>query len=118
MTTPRAPRPKTSKSTVVTRAEFEALSRVVSGISKQLSDDKAMRVDTHAMVSGLHHALIEPGPGHLNGLLHRMASVTIAAETGQAAGEKIIWWAKVLGAGGIILSSFWAAIRFGHYPKG
>lgn len=90
----------------VTRAEFDELLAA-------LEADRKMLRETHAVVMGLHTAWIEPQPGQEHGLLHRMAAVTIAAETGQAAGERIIWWAKVIGAVGVIASSLYAAIRFG-----
>lgn len=95
----------------VTRAEFDQL-------LEELAADRRLRKETHALVMGLHRALIEPEPGHDHGLLHRMAAVTIAAETGRAAGERIVWWAKVIGAAGVILSSLYAAVRFGHWDRG
>lgn len=98
----------------ITRAEFDALAKAVQALTEQLQADRTMLKQTHEMVVGLHRALVEPEPGQEYGLLHRMAVVTIAAETGQAAGERIIWLAKVLGAAGLLVSSFWAAIRFGH----
>lgn len=98
----------------ITRAEFDGLAKAVEALTEQLQADRAIRKQTHEMVVVLHRALVEPEPGQDHGLLHRMAVVTIAAETGRAAGEKIIWWAKVLGAAGLIVSSFWAAVRFGH----
>jgi hypothetical protein len=101
----------------VTRAEVEALRVTLLQITAALNDDRAMRTETHAMVTGLHHALIDPEPGHDHGLLHRMAAVTIAAETGRAAGEWIIWGAKVAAAASIILGALWAVIRFGHDPR-
>lgn len=98
--------PTTRRPAAVTRAEFDELLAA-------LEADRKMRKETHALVMGLHRALIEPEPGHDHGLLHRMAAVTIAAETGRAAGERLIWWAKVIGAASLILSSLYAAIRFG-----
>jgi hypothetical protein len=91
----------------VNRAEFDQL-------IETLEADRRMRKETHALVMGLHRALIEPEPGHDHGLLHRMAAVTIAAETGRAAGERIVWWAKVVAAAGVIFSAIMAAIRFGR----
>ncbi len=98
-------------SQAVTREEFDKL-------LEALEADRRMRKETHALVMGLHRALIEPEPGHDHGLLHRMAAVTIAAETGRAAGERIIWWAKVIGAAGALIGAFYAAVRFGHVDRG
>lgn len=75
------------------------------------------RAATLRMVAEMHNALMQPQPGHTASLLERMAQVTIAAETGKAAGERVIWWAKVFAAVGAIVSGFYAAVKFGHPPK-
>lgn len=103
-----------SRQQTITREEFENLALTVAQLVKQVEADRQMRKEIHAKVMELHRGLLEPEPGHEQGLLHRMAAVTIAAETGKAAGEWFIWWAKVAAAVGVILSSFYAAIRFGH----
>jgi hypothetical protein len=72
--------------------------------------------DTNKMIKDLHSALVVPQPGHSESLLHRMASVTIAAETGKAAGDRVIRWAKIITAVGAIASGLYAALRFGQMP--
>lgn len=96
----------------ITRAEFEALVRAVEALSDQVDRDRQMREETYAKVSDLYRVLIEPEPGMTSGLLNRMAAVTIAAETGEAAAERIIRWAKIIGALSVIGTTAYTVIRF------
>ena len=107
------PRPKP-----VTRAEMDAIARQMQQLTAQLQSDLAMRKETHAMVMRLHGALIEPAPGQDHGLLHRMAAVTIATESGQAAGRWLVRFAAIVAAISVLITAFYTAIRFGQPPKG
>ena len=78
----------------------------------------ALSVDTNAKVSALHRLLMEPQPGHEKSLIERVAAVTIAAETGTAAGDKIVRWAKIIAAIGTVCAAIVAALRFGTDLKG
>jgi hypothetical protein len=96
----------------ITRAEFEALVHAVEALAAQVDRDRQMREETHSKVSDLYRVLIEPEPGKTVGLLYRMAAVTIAAETGEAAAERIIRWAKIIGALSVIGTTAYTVIRF------
>lgn len=96
----------------ITRAEFEALVRAVEALGDQVDRDRQMREETHSKVSDLYRVLIEPEPGKTVGLLNRMAAVTIAAETGEAAAERLIRWAKIVGAMSVIGTAIYTVVRF------
>lgn len=89
----------------------------VHDLNDKVDEWQTDRESMMRMLRDLHDALMKPQPGHSRPLLERMASVTIAAETGKAAGERVIWWAKVFAAVGAIVSGFYAAVKFGHPPK-
>lgn len=89
----------------------------LESLEKRVAQADKDRAEMMRMLTELHDGLMKPQPGHQSNLLDRMAAVTISAETGKAAGERVIWWAKVVAAGGAILSGFYAAIRFGHPPQ-
>lgn len=97
--------PKSSPASVAA----EALLRAEEALS--------LNAETNRMVKEMHQALMQPQPGHDETLLERMAQVTIAAETGKAVGDRIIWGAKVIGALAAISTAFYAAVNFGHPPK-
>jgi hypothetical protein len=89
----------------------------IRDIEDRVTRADADRADMVQMLRELHDALMKPQPGHEKPLLQRMAAVTIASETGKAAGERVIWAAKVIAAGGAIASGLYAAFRFGHPPQ-
>lgn len=108
----------------MTEEEGKLVREVVAGMALQIEtmERRVVQADTDRaemmrMITELHDALMKPQPGHGLPLLERMAAVTIAAETGKAAGERVIWWAKVVAAFGAIASGFYAAVRFGHPPQ-
>lgn len=86
-------------------------------IEDRVARADADRSDMVQMLRELHDALMKPQPGHEKPLLERMAAVTISAETGKAAGERVIWAAKVVAAFGAIVSGLYAAFRFGQPPQ-
>ncbi len=96
----------------ITRAEFEALVHAVEALSNQVDRDRQMHEETHAKVSDLYRVLIEPEPGKTSGLLNRMAAVTIATETGEAAAERLIRWGKIIGALSVLGTTAYTVIRF------
>ena len=101
----------TQRQPAVTRAEFEAL-------QAEIEQDREVRAETHALVIELHTALMKPAPGQDHSLLHRMAVVTISAETGQAVGNRLIRMAKIVSAVGAICAGALALVGFGHeVPK-
>ncbi len=83
----------------------------------KLTAEEAMALakSTHEMVRDLHRALIEPQAGHEAGLLHRMATATIAWEQGGATGNALIKAAKMIGAVGAISAAIAGGI---HYFQG
>jgi hypothetical protein len=89
----------------------------VEAMEKRVAQADKDRAEMMRMLTELHDGLMKPQPGHQSNLLDRMAAVTISAETGKAAGERVIWWAKVVAAGGAIISGFYAALKFGHPPN-
>lgn len=69
-------------------------------------------------VAALTNALLVPQPGQAHSLLDRMAAVTIAAESGKAAGDRVVRVAAIVAAVFTIFASAAAALKFGHAPKG
>jgi len=65
--------------------------------------------ETRRMVQELHDALVKPQPGHKEGLLSRMARVTIQIESG----ERVAAWLIRLGAVLAAVGATAAFFRFG-----
>ena len=83
----------------------------VAAMERRVAQADADRAEMMRMLTELHDAMMKPQPGYEKSLLQRMAAVAIASEQGKAAGERIIWWGKVIGASGAILAGLYAAIR-------
>ena len=96
-------KPATDRRTAVTRAEFDAH-------VKELHEMKEM-------VKDLHSALLVPQPGHEKSLLNRMATVTIAIESGDNAGKVIVRVAQIIVAIGTVVSAVWIWRNTGQGPK-
>lgn len=69
-------------------------------------------------VTALTNALLVPQPGQTHSLLDRMAAVTIAAESGKAAGDRLVRIAAMVAAVTTIVGGVWTFLKFGHAPKG
>ena len=89
----------------VTRAEFDAMILKFDGVNADLAATRSQSAQTHDMVADLHRALVEPSPGQQQGLLDRMASVTISFESGRRVGAIVVWIAGFLVALGAIVVS-------------
>lgn len=78
-----------------TRPEFEAM--------------KQQQAATFKMVQEMHQGLMEPQPGHKEGLLSRMALVTIKIESGERVTAMVLRAAIVLSAigGAVATINFW-----------
>ena len=77
----------------------------------------ALNVKTHKLVSDLHAALMEPQAGYDRSLLDRMAAVTISIESGDRTLKTVVKFAQIVGAIGVIVGGFYAAVRFGGAQK-
>ena len=93
--------------------ELEQLVETHVGTIKTLLDQQAQST---AMIQALHGALMDPQPGYPDSLLERVAKVTLAVETGNAVGNKMIWLAKVVGAISVIAGALYTFTHFGDTP--
>lgn len=96
-------------------AELEDLVEKHGNTIKTLLDQQA---DLARMLHAIHAALMEPQPGYKTSLLERVASVTLAVETGTSFGNRIIQVAKLIGALGVIGTALYTLSHFGEPPKG
>lgn len=83
----------------------------VQAMEKRVAQADKDRAEMMRMLTELHDAMMKPQPGYEKSLLDRMAAVAIASEQGKAAGERVIWWGKVIAAASAILVGVYAAIR-------
>ena len=90
--------------------QIDALREEVLDLKRRQDVADLMRVDTHKMMSEFHQALMVPQPGQGGkSLLERMATVTVAIETGDRAAESLVKWVKRLAMIGAALGAIGAA---------
>jgi hypothetical protein len=91
--------------------QINELKRRLDAHEGRMDDADAMRAETHAMVSQIHHALMQPQYGQGDkSLLQRMADVTVAIETGDRATESLVRWLKRLAILGIAITGLGAIL--------
>jgi hypothetical protein len=73
----------------------------------------AVNVETNAIAKEIRAALLEPLPGYDKSFVARTTEVVVGAEAGQIVGEKLVWYAKVLGALGAIATAIYGAVHWG-----
>lgn len=78
----------------------------------------ALNQETNRLVKEMHQALMQPLPGYDRSFMARASEVVIKAEAGKIVGDRLITAAKWTTAIGTIATAFYAALRFGHAPKG
>ena len=105
---PSKPRPKT-----VNRDDLDILR---AEFTETLASTDALQADTHAKISALYAALMEPQPGYDQSLLQRMATVTIAIEGGDRTMRTVIQIAKIIGALTTIIAAAIAFAKWGAPP--
>lgn len=87
-----------------TQAQIDALREQLEALERRQDVADLMRADTHKMVAELHQALMVAQPGQDGkALLERMATVTVAIESGDRAAETLVKWLKRLAAIGAVL---------------
>lgn len=103
---------------MVTKAEYEAVQRHAAEALLRAEEAVALNAETNRMVKEIHDALFKAHPGYDKGLYDRMATVTIAAENGKAAGDSLIRWAKILGFfGSLSAGATYLVVHFGQSPR-
>lgn len=85
--------------------QIDELNRRLENHEVRMDDADTMRAQTHAMVTEIHRALMQPQYGHGDkSLLQRMADVTVAIESGDRAAETLTKWAKRLAFVGTLIA--------------
>ncbi len=93
--------------------ELELLKARVIAIEAAAQEVRVAQKETHDMVLTIHDALMVPEPGQDKGLLHRMAKVSDAIESGERVAGWAVKIASVLAAIGVIAAS----IKVGIWPE-
>lgn len=102
------------------KAQLDAIQSKAEDLERRQDVADLMRADTHKMMAEFHQALMVPQPGQGGrSLLERMATVTVAIETGDRAAESLVKWVKrlvVIGAILVALGGFLVKIEFWKGP--
>lgn len=98
--------------------QIDALRAEVAALKDRQDKADKMREQTHTMVAGMYHALMEPQLGQGDkSLIERMAEVTVDIEAGQRTANNLLgalkWLSGLILAAGVI----YAAWKTGQQPK-
>jgi len=94
--------------------EVAAIKSRIEAMETAAMEVRRTAQETHDKVTQIHDALMVPGAGQDQGLLHRMAKVATAIESGERVAGWAVKIASVLAAIGVI----GASIRIGVWPDG
>lgn len=77
----------------------------------------AISAENNKLLTDLHDAWMKPHAVYGNkSLLQCVSEIVADAGAGRIVGEKLVWWAKILSALGVIGTAFYAAVHLGA-PK-